>query len=442
MSIEAITGVLGSGKSYFAATKLKTIYDKKERPIYTNINLKVKYDDYLHSLDVKKLYEFATNEFDLFKDFTSISSEYKKILDKKESLEYSMSDEIKRQVDKEIDFVISKLQTHKYRKNFLDNIGNYDNYLKASGLLDELGGSFIVWDECQNDLEENDPIWIRFFSYSRHFEIDMILITQDLSLIHRKYKAFMDKFYFGQNASKRFISKTLRYKVYCDSKEFKKFYIETISLKMTKEIHDFYDSGSYDVGKSQFQKFLFIPVIIIIALYFGISKFLQAPQTEKSNLDNNSSIQNQNANIPLNHMLKNQSLDGTPEDISEPEEIASEKFKEDNVLIELSCNNNYCFIFNSRFNIPTSGINAFVVGYEGEILYKNVVSKSIQTVFISIPQNRYEDLSKFEIRGSDSKFGGEKYKNEDSNFMKNGDKKNESNVQNNSGFAGNIVKPL
>lgn len=442
MSIEAITGVPGSGKTYFAVTKLKAVYDKKERPIFTNINLKVKYDDYLHSLDVKKLYDFASHELDLFKDFTNVSSEYKKIVDKKEFLEYSMSDEIKSHVDKELDFFVTKLQSHKYRKNFIDNIGNYDNYLKASGLLDELGGCLIVWDECQNDLEDNDLIWIRFFSYHRHFNIDMILITQDLGLIYRKYKSFMDKFYFGQNASKRFMSKTLRYKVYCDSKEFKKFYIETISLKMTKEIHDFYDSGSYDVGKSQFKKFLFIPIVIIIALYFGISKFLQAPQTEKSNLDNNSSIQNQNANIALNYMLKNQSLDGTSEDISELEEIGPEKFKEDNVLIELSCNNNYCFIFNSRFNIPTSGISAFVSGYDGEILYKNFVSKSIQTVFISIPQNRYEDLAKFEIRGSDSKFGGEKYKNEDSKFMKNGDKKNESNVQNNSGFANNIVKPL
>ncbi|MDP2750447.1 MAG: zonular occludens toxin domain-containing protein, partial [Nanoarchaeota archaeon] len=332
------------------------------------------------------------------------SSEYKKILDKKESLEYSMSDEIKRQVDKEIDFVISKLQTHKYRKNFLDNIGNYDNYLKASGLLDELGGSLIVWDECQNDLEENDPIWIRFFSYHRHFEIDMILITQDLSLIHRKYKAFMDKFYFGQNAAKRFMSKTLRYKVYCDSKEYKKFYIETISLKMVKEIHDFYDSGSYEVGKSQLKKLLFIPVVIIIALYIGVSKFLEPP--EQSKQDTNTTVAAaapSSQNIQNNQQMQEQ---------TENEEI--EKFKEDNVIIELSCNNKYCFIFNSRFNIPTAAINAFVAGYDGEILYKNSVSKSIQTIFVSIPQNRYEDLAKFEIKSSKDEFGGGKYKKEDS----------------------------
>lgn len=418
MSIEAITGVPGSGKSYFAVTKLKAIYDKKERPIYTNINLKVKYDDYLHSLDVKKLYDFASHELDLFKDFTVVSAEYKKIIDKRESLEYSMSDEVKVHIDKEIDYFISKLESHKHRKNFIENIGNYDNYLKASCLLDDLGGSLIVWDECQNDLEENDAVWIRFFSYHRHFNIDMILITQDFSLIHRKYKSFMDKFYFGQNASKRFFSKTLRYKVYCDSKEFKKFYIETISLKMNKEIFDFYDSGSYEVGKSQFKKFMFIPVIVIIALYFGISKFLTSPQTEK--ISENNSTANQNANVGMRHMLENSNLDDAVE-------IEPEKFKEDNVLIELFCNNKYCFIFNSRFNIPTTGINAFVAGYDGEILYKNVSSKTIQTVFISIPQNRYEDLAKFEIQSSKKDFGGEKYKTETTPFKSKNEVTNEDN---------------
>ena len=214
--IELVTGVPSSGKTYFASEKMLKIYKSKKRLIYTNVNLKIPFDGYIKSLDVPDLYKFATTEFNLFKKFTDLSNAYKK----------------KHEDD---DFFILKDDVSSDKDDdFAQYYGNYDKYLKDSGILENYGGSYIFWDECHNDLQGNelgkaDPIWVRFFSYHRHFNMDLILITQDITLIHRKYKPFIAKYYFGQNPSKRITSKTLKFKVYTDYREFEKFYIETIS---------------------------------------------------------------------------------------------------------------------------------------------------------------------------------------------------------------------
>ena len=385
MSIELITGVPGSGKTYFASDKMKKIYDSKSRLIYTNVNLKIEHNEYIKNLDVEELYDFAQKEYELFLKFKKLSKIYNDEKAKEED-EYNLS------INNDVltnDTKLITLDESENKEDFIFNennvvpfIGNYDNYLKASGLLKNYGHSFIVWDECQNDLEENDPVWIRFFSYHRHFDMDIILITQDLSLIHRKYKSFVQKFFFGVNASKRFLSTTLRFKVYTDSREFKKYYIETISLKMTKEIHNFYDSGAYNVDKSMFVKFLTLPILLII-IVFLVYKFLFSKEETKivSNDVNTTSLDSSTID----------DLDSTDEDTD-----SFERSEEDH-LIFFNCNLSTCTMKNSSFNIPLNKMNTFADAVGMDILYSSKINNYYSLVVVNVNSNLYSDLMGFNL---------------------------------------------
>jgi len=370
MSIELITGIPSSGKSYFASSKMLEIYNSKNRLIYTNVNLRISYDDYIQALDVPDLYKFATLEFELFNKFTKLSNDYKSKHEEDISLlgdDESFNDD-----------------------PFKEYYGNYDKYLKDSNILDTYGGSYIVWDECHNDLQGDgvasraDPIWVRFFSYHRHFNIDIILITQDISLLHRKYKPFIAKYYFGQNPAKRFTTKTLKFKIYTDAREFEKFYIETIQVPMKKEVFAFYDSGEYNPDKSLLFKKL-LPAIILILfvsaffIYFFNSKETVTHQEQK--------------NVTLQHNKKD--TNSTNDDYEDKEDYHRDS---DEHIIFFTCNTVTCSMKNSSFVVPLDDINTFADAMGMKILYSSRINVYYRLVAVSVNESLYNDLMKFEIQ--------------------------------------------
>ncbi|MBV5279307.1 MAG: hypothetical protein J0647_09835, partial [Campylobacteraceae bacterium] len=148
MSVNFLTGVPGAGKTYYAVSEISKELSKKSRPIFTNINLKIPYDDYLQPLDVSDFYDFLSKELAFFQQYKDEQSQKRK-----DDPEYDEAD-------------------------------NYDEALKASGILDKYGNAYVVWDECHNDLDKLDPVYIRWLSYHRHFEgMDVLLSTQSLDLI-------------------------------------------------------------------------------------------------------------------------------------------------------------------------------------------------------------------------------------------------------------------
>jgi len=376
MSVELVTGVPGSGKSYFAAKKVKDIYDSKKRLVFTNINLKVEYDEYLKPLDVAELFVFAKKEYELFEKFTKLSEEYKKRHDSITLLDDDVSIE---------------------EDSFSEYFGNYDKYLKESGLLEEYGGSFIAWDECQNDLVLDDAthevehknksalkIWVRFFSYHRHFDMDILLITQDVSLVHRRIKSFISRYYFGQNPAKRFTSTTLKFKVYTDSREFQKYYIETINLKMQKEIHDFYDSGEYKPAKSLLLAKLFMPFFLIFGVFVAYNLFFSSSTKQDTSFS---------ADTSLPHQQQINDLNNTDQDINE-----DGVFEDTNHLMQFYCSLETCSMRNSSFVIPLSSMKTFCDSVGIEILFSSKLDNYYSLVVVKAPESIYNDLMRFEIQ--------------------------------------------
>jgi len=397
---EFIIGGTGTGKTYLAASLIKSIYDSKSRPIFTNVLLHNGFDEYIQEFDKDELYEFAKNELMLYKKFQKLSKEHKikeQELEDNEDEIYNnlLDDKDCDNTDLEDENEIIKDDENSNDKQFNENdvspyIGNYDNYLKASGLLDKFGNSMIVWDECQEDLQEDgkayfDAVWGRFFSYRRHYGIHIILMTQDFDLIHRKYKRTGDKFYFAQNAARRYFSTMLRFDVYFKPQEYNKYKIETQNILMNKEIQNFYDTGEKDVNKSVFGKLLFIPVAFILIIYMGYQFFMSRYDTSSSTNDQNITIEHKDDNSKVSK--------STDIDLNENEFSRSD----DDHIMFFYCTKEHCNLRDNSFTIPVFKLSKFATAVDMEILYSSKVNSIYSLVVVNVTSSLYNELMRHSL---------------------------------------------
>ena len=173
--VDLVIGVPGSGKTYFAVDrlyKLITSESKRYKHIYTNIN----------GLNYQKCNEIA-NIPDYVKPFefddlnTHIIDEYNFFIEQREKK------------TKKIPKIALKTDDNTLELPKIEDepIVDYDEACKQSGIYAPFLDSLIIIDECHLYFEDKtDEPKIRFLSYHRHFNIDIILITQGKNLIHKK----------------------------------------------------------------------------------------------------------------------------------------------------------------------------------------------------------------------------------------------------------------
>lgn len=220
--IEFYTGVPGSGKTYRAVSYLFDIFlDKKSKSFgkfdkfYTNIN------------------EFKFEQFPA-------------------GIAY----------DLDFDELLVKLtQLHKlYMTKCTDS-----ELMELANALD-LGNSFFVIDEAHNFFEKKNTVLTWWLSYHRHLHQDIILITQNLSLIEPKYKSFSEFFYKAIPSSLRVFVNVLKYEQYIGSRMYKNQRSEKFTLKFNPEVYDLYSSGANTQGKKVIYKYIAFAVIAVVVL--------------------------------------------------------------------------------------------------------------------------------------------------------------------------------
>ena len=307
--IDLTTGVPGSGKTYYEVNKiynLITAKEKKYKHIFTNIN----------GLNLKKCNELA-NELDYVQSFEfmdlkkDIDLEYEYHQKAKQSTGVvPIKTDFKIKTDEEYNQLLDgqKLQYDKQKKQYDENLKlkddnseiiqlkeNYDDFVKSKGVYALYSDSLIVIDECHLYFEDRaDDTLIRFLSYHRHFNIDLDLVTQNKNLINKKYLSFIETMYVAFPASKRFFSKSFRYKKYASYQEYHANIMGNTSLKLTEKIFSLYSSGSNVLSKSIFSK-LMLPIALISIFSFTVFYFLTSSLKEdeiepNKRLDNNVSI--------------------------------------------------------------------------------------------------------------------------------------------------------
>lgn len=267
--VDLIIGVPGSGKTYFAVDrvyKLITAEQKKYKHIYTNVN-GLNYDkanELAGIPDYVKPFEFEDLN-------THIMDEYQFFTDQKEK-KAKKTPKISLKTDSAMLDLPPKEE---------EAIFDYDDTCKVNGIYAPFLDSLIIIDECHLYFEDKtDEPKIRFLSYHRHFNIDIILITQGKNLIHKKYLSFVETMYKALSGAKRFMSTRFRYRKYASYQEYAQNIIETTSLSLNPKVSELYNSGSNVVSKTVLGKMI-MPVIVLAIAVFFFYKFFIADKYEQ-----------------------------------------------------------------------------------------------------------------------------------------------------------------
>lgn len=151
--------------------------------------------------------------------------------------------------------------------------------IEKSRELNILDTLFIV-DECHNYFSASNDILIWWLSYHRHLHQDIILITQNLSLIYRKYLSFGEFFYKAVASSLRVRSSVFTYHQYINYHLYKNAHSDTIKVNFRASVYALYASGANTQSKKVIYKYIFIAValLLVVFLVFNmiISRFSHA----------------------------------------------------------------------------------------------------------------------------------------------------------------------
>lgn len=227
--LEVFTGVPGSGKTYYAVDYVYNCFlDNKHKNFgkfkrfFTNIN------------------EF---KFDTFNDVGDVAHV--------------------------LDFEDLKKKIYELRILYLQK--NPDTVLiekaKESNIYDTL---FII-DEAHNYFADQDDVLVWWLSYHRHLHQDIILITQNINLIQKKYLSFSEFFYRAVPSSLRLFSHVFAYKQFITPQLYKNSLTNTIKLKFRKGVYALYGSGANTQSTKVLYKFLAIAAAAVLVVVLGVN---------------------------------------------------------------------------------------------------------------------------------------------------------------------------
>jgi len=214
-----ITGVQGSGKTYYGVKLLKELLSKPKfinSKIYTNID------------------NFQLSHF-LIKDlFLELETAYKHYL--------------------------------KYRDGVDENNNKINRYLDLT--------SIVLMDEAHNYLNKSNDLLVWFVTEHRHLNIELIVLTQKETLIHHSLRIY-DRIIEALPPSSTFSSSYLRYNEYSGliSSATK---IRSFNEKKDKSIFAIYKSGDILETKRPFFKWILIAFALIIVVVLFFLRFLDS----------------------------------------------------------------------------------------------------------------------------------------------------------------------
>lgn len=209
--------------------------------------------------------------------------------------------------------------------------------------------SLFVIDEAHNIFDTNNPVLIWWLSYHRHLYHDIYLITQNLSLIHTKYKSFSEYFYKAKPTTLSLSGKTFKYDVFINARMSMTSKSHTEKLIKIDEVFSLYHSGDSVSTTNillKFYIFSFIMLLIfgslIYYLFFSSSNFSNNQATVNTSHTSTPIIQNVHIAPPTN---KIDTLDYT-----------------DKKFLTLTCNKHYCT--NGTIKIDFLVLNHFIKSNE------------------------------------------------------------------------------
>lgn len=125
--------------------------------------------------------------------------------------------------------------------------------------------SYIVFDEAHNffGIPSTEKIW--FLTYHRHIYLEIVLITQNIALIHRLYLKVIEV-YFDAHRRSNAITNAFKYSFYTSDKFEKENRLDIIKISPDSKLFELYISGDSVKGKKVVYKFIAIIAIAVIVI--------------------------------------------------------------------------------------------------------------------------------------------------------------------------------
>ena len=330
-----LTGTPGSGKTLLAIDKIIKINSNEAKEfehieyIYNNIS-GFKFEKYIDSKIKNEKLEFN-------KLYVHLSMLYKMFL------QYESNDK-------------------------LDDI--LQNYCKEVNILN----AYFIIDEAHNYFDNQDKVKNWWFTYHRHLNHEILLLTQNKSLINTQYRNIPELFIKAQPRSKAISKNTLRYFNYTDYRMLQKF--STTEIKINDTYFDLYTSGNVSnqklVGKKLIIGFvIFLIAFILIFIYFIYKFWFATPKYQQK--QENATPQNQ------------------PQ-ITKPD-IDLEKKEVSKKLFKFTCFENICYskIDNETISLPYQIFKDFIS--TGENIHLEQRTKRLN-VYLVLNEDTFNFLKK------------------------------------------------
>lgn len=373
--ITFLTGVPGSGKSYYAVDRIfnnfsndkEAVRDKKAtfQNCYTNIN-EFRFD---------KVENCFNLDFDVLKaNLTTLHKLYKAKATDEELIEFC----------------------------------------KEHNILNTL---FVI-DEAHNFFDSKDAVLIWWLSYHRHLFHEIILITQNLALIEAKYKSFSEFFFKAFPQSLTLFKTHFKYNIYCSSRMSQTSKSGSIKIKRNPKVFELYQSGDTVNTSNIILKFLLFALFflaLVITIFYFYSESLKA-DTETDTDNNTSKAAAQSTRNISDKTSQNAPLYNTNQINQNENNIVylgdnSEQYREAKFLT-LSCNTSICY--NNSLSLPVPLVTQFIKSKNMNLLYSQNINKNYIKLFISCSEDFYMFLNSISNQGSDKhedKFLGNTFAN-------------------------------
>ncbi len=333
--VSLVVGFPGSGKSYYAVKKIYDILSTKSTEssqyevIYTNIG-GIKFDYFPDSkVEFKKLKE---------DQLLSYLSECFKIYEE-----------------------------HKDKENV-------DDYLIEYSKEQNFYNALIVFDECHDFFTPQDRVKIFWLTYHRHLNHEIILLTQNKSLINSKYRAIPEQFIEAQPRSKKLFSSTLNYKHYASFAMRKSDQFNSSSIKTDPKIFDLYQSGNKSAQKSILVKFIVIlgfGLVVAVFLFYnllnGFGDGATALDENLSQLENKQHQLHNDKKVPKDGIKPSKYQSNKNDDIDDPSYT-----KQFNIEVFYNSNDGYK-IYDNYYD--KNYFKKFIATTKSRILYKTTIVK-------------------------------------------------------------------
>jgi zona occludens toxin len=165
-----------------------------------------------------------------------------------------------------LDMDVLKAQLAELRSLYLSKVGDTVLMDKADEL--NLSNTLFIIDEAHNFFDDKNDVLVWWLSYHRHLHQDIILITQNLALIYRKYLTFGEFFYRAVPSSLRLRGGVFTYHQFVNYKLFKTSHTGTIKVKFNQAVYELYGSGANTQGHKVIYKFIAIGVVLVLLVTF------------------------------------------------------------------------------------------------------------------------------------------------------------------------------